>query len=216
MASADSNSSKSSSLRFVDSICVAPNSTMNDTGVFLLRTHSLLKCTAPFSIAEIELNANKYACFWSAARSLEEPLVESVMKSPLKFVSGKEDSPPLISRASVLILALVLIGMGVGSELAPDWARTCLSFGYLGLAAYLALEIAQTYRSWLKLLRNRKLILHRFEERISSCFASRHSQHGTNCDGVLLVNSPAEPIDDPSESNFPITGQWRDRPASEF
>lgn len=54
---------------------------------------------------------------------------------------------PLVSRTSVLILALLLIGMGFGARVPMFWSQACLAFGMLGLAAYLGLEVVGKHRA---------------------------------------------------------------------
>ena len=83
-------------------------------------------------------------------------LLTDTIKNALRW------QPGLISRATVLILAACLFRMAFSHRLPPPLGTSSLVFGGLGLAWYIALELAATY--WLRcnqaafLKRTRKVI----------------------------------------------------------
>lgn len=68
------------------------------------------------------------------------------MTTGLEDRSCSTGSRTLISRTTLLILALVLLGMGLGGKMPPEVASICLLFGCFGVASYTMLELVTRYR----------------------------------------------------------------------
>jgi CheY-like chemotaxis protein len=69
------------------------------------------------------------------------------MENDTNIAEGAIRPRPLLSRATILILALVLLSMGAGAQLSHDHGSSLLKWGGFGLVAYLALELAARFRS---------------------------------------------------------------------
>src|SRR5258708_35975737 len=70
---------------------------------------------------------------------------------------------PLVSRSTVLILAVVLLAIGIGAQLGEQNARLYLLWGWFGLSVYLVLEGAAEYRSFRQKAKSSTEIMHKLD-----------------------------------------------------
>lgn len=84
---------------------------------------------------------------------------------------------PLISRSTILILAVTLVAMGVGAHLPTDRAGNCLIWGSYGLLAYLVLEVTAKYRYWRKYFETREKSGHKLDQWVTTDLAIRSMGH---------------------------------------
>ncbi len=89
-------------------------------------------------------------------------------------------SRTLISSATILILAIVLLALGTGAQIPQENARTFLLWGCFGLSAYLILELAARYKSVRQYLRNQTAILHKLDQLITTDFTIQFVQRDTS------------------------------------
>lgn len=108
------------------------------------------------------------------------------MEIPYGDVAGAVAIRPLISRATILILATVLVAMGIGAHLPAERAGSCLVWGSYGLLVYGVLEVTAKYRSWRKFFENRERSGHKLDQWITTDLTIRSSSEDRKRDSQRL------------------------------
>ncbi len=87
---------------------------------------------------------------------------------------------PFVSRTTILILAVVLLAMGVGTRLPDEGSGVFLLWGGFGLTCYFLLELTAKYKSLRKDVKNRSRLRHKLDQIVTTDFTFKFVRRHTN------------------------------------
>ncbi|HVC98363.1 MAG TPA: response regulator [Pirellulales bacterium] len=107
------------------------------------------------------------------------------------LADGTLASPRHVSRATILILAVVLLAMGVGARLPEEQSGVELLWGGFGLTAYLILELAARYKSSRRDVKNRSRVMHKLDQIVTTDFAIKFVRRHASAESGANVGENA-------------------------
>ncbi len=106
------------------------------------------------------------------------------MKKTSTIADSGSTVRPLVSRATVLILAVVLLTLGIGARLGTQNARIYLLWGSFGLSVYLVLEAAAKYRSFRKRVKTSTALVHKLDQFVTTDYTIQFVRRDPCCNSA--------------------------------